>query len=72
MGRKRACKICSFDKIDFKNEQVTVFRGEDFYENSAEGYLRKYPNWCEFVMYFDGMEEESISISYCPWCGRKL
>ena len=71
MANKKYCKYCSFQYLN-SAYGLNVSRGEYFCENSFEGYIRKMPNYFELVIDLDGYREETVSIVYCPWCGRKL
>lgn len=68
----KSCDVCNFDKVYYKYKNLNVYCGEPFYENSVDAILLKYPNWAEIQMCSPESEEISISISYCPRCGRRL
>ena len=71
MGRKKCCNYCDF-KYPHYAYNMQLMRGDFYFENSFEGYLRKMPTYAELVIELEGYKEETAVIAYCPWCGRKL
>lgn len=71
MANKKFCQYCTCQYLN-NSYGMNIFRGEYFYENSFEGYIRKMPNYFELVIELEGYNEQTVSIEYCPWCGRKL
>ena len=68
---KKPCNYCSMHAIDY-TYGPPIRRGADYFENSFEGFIREFPQCYELVIGLNGSREESVSIEYCPWCGRKL
>lgn len=64
----KKCKYCDFLSID----GITT-DGETFYENAEEFHLRKYQDGThDLICVGDYEYEYSVSVFYCPWCGRPL
>ena len=71
MANKKLCHFCDFKINDYHYGFVTLC-GEVKAENSAECQIRNLGNYCELEFNGGSYNEGTISINYCPWCGRKL
>ncbi|MBR1454148.1 MAG: hypothetical protein IJ593_05845 [Lachnospiraceae bacterium] len=70
MANKCKCEYCNFNTPDI--EYRNAVRGKMIFESSTEAYLRKFITYTEIVTIHGLGNTSTLTINYCPFCGRKV